>query len=120
MLRLSGRFVTFAGLDPLAVCQMVEGETVRGGATRAGASPRPPRTPQLTFVDAGLVVRLSEQDRTNFLELFQAIAQGDGAKAGRLMLSRSREHHCTNPGFTPCAPTACTLGPSTGQSPGYL
>jgi hypothetical protein len=27
------------------------------------------------------------------------------------MLSRSREHHCTEPGFTPCArPTACTLG----------
>ena len=27
----------------------------------------------------------------------QAIAQGDGAKAGRLMLSRSREHRCTDP-----------------------
>jgi len=101
-------------------------------------------------------VRLSEQDRANFLDLFQAtrrtckhphqqapapantrtqrkythgwmephvrarpnqlaphqpatairasqaIAQGDGAKAGRLMLSRSREHHCAHPGCTPC------------------
>ena len=35
--------------------------------------------------------------RANFLDLFQAIAQGDGAKAGRLMLSRSREHRCTDP-----------------------
>ena len=75
----------FAELDPLAVCQLAEGEKVRGGATQAEASPRPSRAdaprasalrasraPQLTFVDAGLVVRLSEQDRTNFLELFKA------------------------------------------------
>ena len=77
--------LAFAGLDPLAVCQLAEGEKVGGGATQAETSPRPPRAgaprasalraprvPQLTFVDAGLVVRLSEQDRTNFLELFQA------------------------------------------------
>ena len=72
----------FAGLDPLAVCQLNEGEQVRGGATAqaAEAAPQPPRAsarrapraPQLTFVDAGLVVRLSEQDRANFLDLFQA------------------------------------------------
>ena len=48
---------------------------------------------QLSFVDAGLVVRLSATDRANFLALFQAIAQGDGAQAGRLMLARSRSSH---------------------------
>ena len=66
----------FAGLDPLAVCQLDEGEQARGGTTAqaAEAAPQPPRAsaPQLTFVDAGLVVRLSEQDRANFLDLFQA------------------------------------------------
>ena len=72
----------FAGLDPLAVCQLDEGEQARGGtAARAAeaapqppraSAPRAPRAPQLTFVDAGLVVRLSEQDRANFLDLFQA------------------------------------------------
>ena len=72
----------FAGLDPLAVCQLDEGEQARGGTTAQAAeaapqpprasAPRAPRAPQLTFVDAGLVVRLSEQDRANFLDLFQA------------------------------------------------
>ena len=89
----------FAGLDPLAVCQLAEGAKVRGGATQAGASPRPsragaphagalraPRAPQLTFVDAGLVVRLSEQDRTNFLELFQATKYRCKYKCYRCMI----------------------------------
>ena len=45
--------------------------------------------PELVFLDAGLVTRLSEKNRLNFLELFRAIASFDGHRAGELMISRS-------------------------------
>ncbi|KAI9291455.1 ABC1-domain-containing protein [Neoconidiobolus thromboides FSU 785] len=46
--------------------------------------------PQLVFLDAGLVTTLDEQNRINFLDLFKAVAEFDGYKAGQLMVERSR------------------------------
>ena len=42
-------------------------------------------------------VQLDESDRANFLALFRAIGQGDGAKAGELMLTRAKEQRCAEP-----------------------
>lgn len=47
--------------------------------------------PQLIFIDTGLVTELNEVNRTNFLELFKAVAEFDGYKAGQLMIQRSRQ-----------------------------
>lgn len=52
---------------------------------------------RLGFVDAGLVVRLEERDRTNFLALFRAIASGDGEEAGALILTHARASDCADP-----------------------
>ena len=46
--------------------------------------------PELVFLDAGLTVELSPVNRKNFLELFGAIAEFDGALAGHLMVERCR------------------------------
>lgn len=46
--------------------------------------------PELVFLDAGLVTVLSETNRRNFLELFRAIAEFDGYRAGQLMVARCR------------------------------
>lgn len=46
--------------------------------------------PQLIFIDAGLVTSLDDQNRRNFLDLFQAVAEFDGYKAGKLMVERCR------------------------------
>lgn len=46
--------------------------------------------PQLVFIDAGLVTELSPTNRRNFLDLFRAIAEFDGYRAGCLMVERSR------------------------------
>lgn len=43
----------------------------------------------LTFLDAGLVTQLSVKDQANFLDLFTAVATGDGRQAGQLMIERS-------------------------------
>jgi len=47
------------------------------------------RSPELVVFDAGLAVRLSREDRRNFLEVFHAIATNDGRRAGNLMLERT-------------------------------
>ncbi|PHH66540.1 hypothetical protein CDD81_7015 [Ophiocordyceps australis] len=47
--------------------------------------------PQLLFIDTGLVTELSEINRTNFLDLFRAIADFDGYRAGNLMCQRCRQ-----------------------------
>lgn len=47
--------------------------------------------PQLIFIDAGLVTELNERNRTNFLDLFKAVAEFDGYKSGRLMVERCRQ-----------------------------
>jgi aarF domain-containing kinase len=46
--------------------------------------------PQLIFIDTGLVTELNEKNRRNFLDLFRAIAEFDGHRAGELMCQRSR------------------------------
>ncbi|KAL1876346.1 hypothetical protein VTK73DRAFT_9525 [Phialemonium thermophilum] len=47
--------------------------------------------PQLIFIDTGLVTELNETNRRNFLDLFRAVAEFDGYKAGRLMCERCRQ-----------------------------
>ncbi|CAK7265744.1 hypothetical protein SEPCBS57363_001741 [Sporothrix epigloea] len=47
--------------------------------------------PQLIFIDTGLVTQLNETNRTNFLDLFRAVAEFDGYKAGHLMCERCRQ-----------------------------
>ncbi|KAH9937298.1 ABC1-domain-containing protein [Fomitopsis serialis] len=46
--------------------------------------------PEVVFVDAGLVTTLNEKNRTNFLDLFRAVAEFDGYRAGILMVERCR------------------------------
>ncbi|KAJ5895455.1 hypothetical protein N7495_007146 [Penicillium taxi] len=46
--------------------------------------------PQLIFIDTGLVTELNELNRRNFLDLFRAIAEFDGYRAGQLMVERCR------------------------------
>ncbi|KAI3648244.1 hypothetical protein MP228_006098 [Amoeboaphelidium protococcarum] len=46
--------------------------------------------PRLIFIDAGLTTTLDDTNLNNFLDLFSALADGDGALAARLMVERSR------------------------------
>lgn len=46
--------------------------------------------PEIVFIDAGLVTTLDSKDRRDFLDLFRAIAEFDGYRAGHLMVSRCR------------------------------
>lgn len=47
--------------------------------------------PQLIFIDTGLVTELNAENRRNFLDLFKAVAEFDGYKAGHLMVERCRQ-----------------------------
>ena len=47
--------------------------------------------PQLIFIDTGLVTELNQSNRRNFLELFKAVAEFDGYRAGHLMVDRCRQ-----------------------------
>ncbi|ORY17766.1 ABC1 family-domain-containing protein [Clohesyomyces aquaticus] len=47
--------------------------------------------PQIIFIDTGLVTELNAVNRANFLDLFKAIAEFDGYKAGHLMVERCRQ-----------------------------
>ena len=46
---------------------------------------------QLIFIDTGLVTELNATNRKNFLDLFRAVAEFDGYKAGHLMCERCRQ-----------------------------
>lgn len=46
--------------------------------------------PEVVFIDAGLVTTLDSVDRQNFLDLFRAVAEFDGYRAGHLMVERCR------------------------------
>jgi len=46
--------------------------------------------PQLIFIDTGLVTELNAVNRKNFLDLFKAVAEFDGYRAGQLMVERCR------------------------------
>lgn len=47
--------------------------------------------PQLIFIDTGLVTALNATNRRNFLDLFKAVAEFDGYRAGHLMVERCRQ-----------------------------
>ncbi|PYI24250.1 ubiquinone biosynthesis protein [Aspergillus japonicus CBS 114.51] len=47
--------------------------------------------PQLVFIDTGLVTQLNDLNRRNFIDLFRAIAEFDGYRAGELMVERCRQ-----------------------------
>jgi aarF domain-containing kinase len=47
--------------------------------------------PQLIFIDTGLVTELNATNRRNFLDLFRAVAEFDGYRAGQLMCERCRQ-----------------------------
>jgi aarF domain-containing kinase len=49
--------------------------------------------PELVFIDAGLVTTLNATNRQNFLELFRAVAEFDGYRAGQLMVEHCRTPH---------------------------
>lgn len=42
--------------------------------------------PEVVFIDAGLVTTLSATNRTNFLDMFRAMAEFDGYRTGQLMV----------------------------------
>jgi len=46
--------------------------------------------PEIIFLDAGLITTLNVSNRKNFLDLFRAIAEFDGYRAGKLMVERCR------------------------------
>jgi aarF domain-containing kinase len=52
--------------------------------------------PKLVYIDAGLVTELTDQNLQNFIDLFSAVADGDGELAGKLMVERSRSKTCLN------------------------
>lgn len=45
----------------------------------------------VVVIDAGIVTKLEQQDLRNFVELFHAVATGNGYKAGELIVARSKE-----------------------------
>ncbi|OLL24650.1 ABC1 family protein, mitochondrial [Neolecta irregularis DAH-3] len=47
--------------------------------------------PRLIFIDTGLVTELNDVNRANFLDLFKAICEFDGYRAGKLMCERCRQ-----------------------------
>lgn len=51
---------------------------------------------RLSLIDAGIAVKLTSEDRRDFVELFQAIIDNDGRRAGRYMIERSRSC-CSDP-----------------------
>ncbi|KAK9897361.1 ABC1-domain-containing protein [Cystobasidium minutum MCA 4210] len=46
--------------------------------------------PEIVLLDTGLVTELDDENRRNFIELFRAVAEFDGYKAGRLMVERCK------------------------------
>lgn len=45
---------------------------------------------EICFLDVGIVTELNHTDRFNFIDLFKALLEFDGFKAGELMIERSR------------------------------
>ncbi|GEQ66867.1 hypothetical protein JCM33374_g530 [Metschnikowia sp. JCM 33374] len=45
---------------------------------------------EICFLDVGLITELNHDDRINFIDLFKALSEFDGYKAGELMVERSR------------------------------
>ncbi|CAI5741496.1 unnamed protein product [Hyaloperonospora brassicae] len=64
-------------------------EQSTGGNARRSRS-EAMRNAGVVVIDAGIVTKLEQQDLRNFVELFYAVATGNGYKAGELIVSRSR------------------------------
>lgn len=45
--------------------------------------------PQLIFLDTGLVTQFEDSQKQNFIDIFVALAHGDGHEAGRLLITRA-------------------------------
>lgn len=45
---------------------------------------------EICFLDVGLITELNNDDRVNFIDLFKALSEFDGYKAGELMVERSK------------------------------
>jgi len=52
---------------------------------------RPVKFKKLVIIDAGLITVLSPRDQKNFIDLFVAVARGNGPLAAKLMAERSRD-----------------------------
>lgn len=51
---------------------------------------------EICFLDVGLITELNHDDRINFIDLFKALSEFDGYKAGELMVERSRTPDTVN------------------------
>ncbi|RLN90788.1 hypothetical protein BBJ28_00005756 [Nothophytophthora sp. Chile5] len=63
------------------------------GASRGGVSlsrSRAMSNAGVVVIDAGIVTKLEPEDLRNFVELFHAVATGNGYKAGELIVARSK------------------------------
>jgi aarF domain-containing kinase len=49
----------------------------------------------IVFLDAGIVVSLSPNDKKNLFDLFRAVVFNDGKRAGRLMVERAKYERCS-------------------------
>eukprot|EP00742_Colponemidia_sp_Colp-10_P006327 GILJ01006781.1.p1 GENE.GILJ01006781.1~~GILJ01006781.1.p1 ORF type:complete len:463 (-),score=61.36 GILJ01006781.1:36-1424(-) len=50
----------------------------------------------VVLLDVGVISKLSKQDWLNFIDLFEAVAEGNGRRGARIMVERAREQHCTD------------------------
>lgn len=68
--------------------QLATAHESRSGRSRGSGGVHP----GVVAIDAGIVTKLDPVDLRNFVELFHAVASGDGYKAGELIVSRSKEY----------------------------
>jgi aarF domain-containing kinase len=74
--------------------QRVAGGSVGDSSYVAAAIPT---ATKLMLLDAGLTTELSPAEKDNFIELFVAVAEGDGRRAARLMWERAPAKECEDP-----------------------
>ncbi|KAI8811511.1 ABC1 family-domain-containing protein [Cladochytrium replicatum] len=77
-------------LDPAAIATLQNIQTQQEWSAAMDHLASQGYRPRLIFLDAGLVCTLSHTNLRNFLDLFLAIAEFDGKRAGKLMVERSR------------------------------
>jgi len=49
----------------------------------------------IVFLDAGIAISLTPNDRRNLVDLFRAVVFNDGKRAGRLMVERAKYERCS-------------------------
>jgi len=65
--------------------------------------------PSLVLLDAGLTIELSPYDRQNFIALFKAVVENDGALAARLMMEYAPTSTTTTTGSVTTPPTTTAI-----------